>query len=175
MEAYTDEQGRQRARPTEKEVKYTVPYFADFNPKKTVLLPAAYFIPAGAADITEKILQHGIAVERLTRETEFPLQRFNISDMKSEEFIYQGHRFTRIQGEWEEDRISLPAGTFVVRTAQPLGVLAAYLLEPQSDDGLLLWNFFDRYLTRQWGRGFGFYPVQRTFEAVPLPTETLMP
>jgi len=40
----------------------------------------------------------------------------------------------------------LPAGTPVVRLAQPLGLLAAYLLEPESDDGLTNWNFFDPWL-----------------------------
>ena len=40
----------------------------------------------------------------------------------------------------------IPAGTFVVKTAQPLGDLAVYLLEPQSEDGLATWNFFDNGL-----------------------------
>jgi hypothetical protein len=36
--------------------------------------------------------------------------------------------------------------TLIVRTAQPLGLLAMYLLEPESDDGLVTWNFFDAWL-----------------------------
>jgi hypothetical protein len=36
-----------------------------------------------------------------------------------------------------------PAGSFLVSTAQPLGRLAVYLLDPESDDGLTTWNFFD--------------------------------
>lgn len=38
------------------------------------------------------------------------------------------------------------AGSYLVSTAQPLGVLAVYLLEPESDDGLVTWNVFDRVL-----------------------------
>ena len=30
-----------------------------------------------------------------------------------------------------------------VKTTQPLGMLAAYLLEPQAEDGLCTWNYFD--------------------------------
>ncbi|MHB8095905.1 MAG: hypothetical protein ACYDH0_13315, partial [Candidatus Aminicenantales bacterium] len=48
-----------------------------------------------------------------------------------------------------------------VRTAQPLGSLAAYLLEPESDDGLFVWNFFDRDVVPQWGRGFDACPVHK--------------
>ena len=40
-------------------------------------------------------------------------------------------------------------GTYFVRTSQPLGLLAAYLLEPESDDGLVAWNFFDAFLQPQ--------------------------
>jgi hypothetical protein len=50
----------------------------------------------------------------------------------------------------------IAAGTRVVRTAQPLGQLAAYLLEPQSEDGLATWNFFDAGLAE--GKEF---PVMR--------------
>ena len=42
--------------------------------------------------------------------------------------------------------MTLPAGTRIVRLAQPLGLLAAYLLEPESDDGLTDWNFMDPWL-----------------------------
>ncbi len=35
----------------------------------------------------------------------------------------------------------------MVPTAQPLGDLAVYLLEPRSEDGLATWNFFDAELT----------------------------
>jgi hypothetical protein len=37
----------------------------------------------------------------------------------------------------------LAAGTFIVRAAQPFGLVAFYLLEPQSEDGLMQWSFYD--------------------------------
>jgi hypothetical protein len=41
--------------------------------------------------------------------------------------------------------------------AQPLGNLAFYLLEPQSDDGLVTWNFFDDYFDKA---GIATKPVE---------------
>ena len=38
------------------------------------------------------------------------------------------------------------AGWYLVRTDQPLGTLAAYLLEPASEDGIVTWNLLDREL-----------------------------
>ena len=37
-------------------------------------------------------------------------------------------------------------GDYIVRGAQPLGVLAVILLEPLCDDGLTAWNYFDAAL-----------------------------
>ena len=53
---------------------------------------------------------------------------------------------SRTDGRWVGTLSIGPAGAVVVRTAQPLGSLAAYLLEPESDDGLFVWNFFDRFV-----------------------------
>jgi hypothetical protein len=61
-----------------------------------------------------------------------------------------------------------PAGTVYVTLAQRLAPLAASLLEPESDDGLLVWNFFDRALSIQWGSGPREYPVYRVHDPAPL-------
>jgi hypothetical protein len=63
-----------------------------------------------------------------------------------------------------------PAGTLVVRTAQPLANLAANLLETQSTGGILTWDFFDRYPVPQWERGFLPYPVYMILERTELST-----
>lgn len=54
-----------------------------------------------------------------------------------------------VTGGYEQKEMSFGPGTYVVRTSQPLGLLAAYLLEPESDDGLVTWNFLDAYLGPQ--------------------------
>jgi hypothetical protein len=59
--------------------------------------------------------------------------------------------------------MTFPAGTIIVRTAQPLGILACYLLEPESDDGLVDWNFFDQYLEA--GKTFPVYKLMQNVNA----------
>jgi hypothetical protein len=75
-----------------------------------------------------------------------------------------------VKGNIIREIVAFPAGTFVVRTAQPLAGLAAYLLEPQSNDGLLTWNYFDRYLVPQWGSGYYPVPVYKVIEKTDLRT-----
>ena len=43
----------------------------------------------------------------------------------------------------EAGRITGRAGDVLVPTDQVLGTLAVYLLEPESDDGLMRWGYFD--------------------------------
>jgi hypothetical protein len=64
----------------------------------------------------------------------------------------------------ERRRVRFAAGTLVVPTAQRLGNLAIYLLEPESDDGLARWEFFDPDL--RVGEPF---PVHRLPQPVRLP------
>jgi hypothetical protein len=54
---------------------------------------------------------------------------------------------------------SVPGGSFIVPTAHPRGALAVYLLEPESDDGLTTWNFFDSRI-----RKGAQFPVRRIFD-----------
>ena len=62
----------------------------------------------------------------------------------------------QLVGHWTTESREIPAGTYIVRTNQPLGIVAVYLLEPQSDDGLVTWNFFDSEL-----KPAATYPVTR--------------
>ena len=90
-------------------------------------------------------------------------EAFRLKEIKGAERLYQGHRINTVKGEAAVEKREFPRGTWLVRMAQPLGRLAAYLLEPESDDGLLVWNYFDRDIVSQWGRGAQTYPVYKLY------------
>ena len=69
----------------------------------------------------------------------------------------------KITGEYKKEPMTFPTGSIIVRTAQPLGVLACYLLEPESDDGLVDWNFFDAYAEA--GKTFPIYKLMQNVNA----------
>jgi hypothetical protein len=171
MEPYKTESGRMRVRRTEKTQTYTMPFFAEFFAKRSVKLPFGYLIPLPVPEVETKLRQHGITVEKLTHPAKLMVQSFKVTELKGQERPYQGHRLNSVKGEYEEEEIEFPAGTLFVPMAQPLGKLAAYLLEPESDDGLLVWNFFDRDLVPQWGRGQQVYPVYKLFQPTALVKE----
>jgi hypothetical protein len=150
-----------RMKPTSRKRTYVMPYYADFVPNRSVRLPFAYLVPAAGPEVLEKLRQHGIAVERLTEAATLEAEAFRPKEIKGADRLYQGHRTNAVKGEYAVEKREFPKGTLVVRTAQPLGRLAAYLLEPESDDGLLVWNYFDRDIVSQWGGRAQTYPVYK--------------
>jgi len=153
--------GYWRFRQSNRKKTVTVPYIADYFATKSVGIPYAYLITVPDKEILANLKNHGIVVEKLTDKQTLQVEKFIISELKAEKRLNQGHYTNTVKGEFIKENKSFPAGTYLVRTNQKLGNLAAYLLEPQSDDGLLLWNFFDRYLVPQWGEGYYAYPVYR--------------
>ena len=133
------------------EDKYTpvmMQYFGLFAAKRSVPTARAYLFrkEAGTQLIIEKLLQHGIAVEELTAPLTAEVERFEIDGIKKAGRQFQGHTAITLTGKYKKESIEFPVGSIIVRAAQPLGMLAAYLLEPESDDGLTTWNFLDGYL-----------------------------
>jgi dipeptidyl-peptidase-4 len=164
---------RPEIKPTDKVNPQTVPYFSDWVGKRGVRFPAAYVIGIPDLDIPDKLRQHGLVVERLTEAATLEVEAFRVKELKSDERAYQGHHLNQVKGEYAVERKEFPAGTLIIPTAQPLGGLAAYLLEPESDDGLLVWNFFDRSIVPQWSRELQTYPVYKLLRPVNLAREVV--
>ncbi len=164
---------RPQIRPTAKVNPLTIPYYSDWIGKKGVRRPFAYLITVPDAEIIRKMLQHGLVVEKLTAPVSLEVEAFHPKEIKAAERPYQGHRLNQVKGEYALVVKEFAAGTIFVPLAQPLGNLAAYLLEPESDDGLLVWNFFDRHLVPQWSRELQTYPVYKLLKPVHLPKEVM--
>jgi len=65
---------------------------------------------------------------------------FTADSVQTSEREYQRRHPTTLFGSWTTATRNLSAETVVVPTDQPLGRLAALLLEPRSDDGLAAWS-----------------------------------
>jgi len=167
FEIYQDERGRNRVRKTDQLKDYSVPFIADFKMTKSVKLPKGYLFSPNLKEIAKKLVQHGIRVEQLCEPIKLNVQAFQIEKIDSDQRMYQGHKWTSIKGKYQTVELEFPEKTYFVGMDQPLADLAAYLLEPESDGGLVKWNFFDRYLyTSQWSRTFGKFPVYKLMSPV---------
>ncbi len=172
-ELISDSNGRKSYKKTDRQKDVTVPYLIDYYPTKNVRFPYAYLITTSDPAITGLLNTHGIKLEKLSADAEIEVQQFQISSLTGSAKLNQGHHTNTIDGSFINSKIDFPAGTIVVRTAQKLGNLVAYLLEPQSNDGLVYWNFLDRYLVPQWGPGYNPCPIYKVLEKTHLKTVDL--
>ncbi|MBN1414675.1 MAG: hypothetical protein JW973_06210 [Bacteroidales bacterium] len=157
-------------RKTDRKVTVTVPYLADYVPSVSIRFPYAYLLQVQDPVFAEYLQIHGIEVEKLACDQELEAEMFTMDKIIPSRRLNQGHYTNTISGKYAKEKMIFHAGTWVVRTAQPLANLAAYILEPLSNDGMAVWNKFDRYLVPQWGLGYYPYPVYRVLEKTELKT-----
>jgi hypothetical protein len=137
----------------------------DFIPTLEVPRPFAYLIPAPFTKAIETLRAHGIAVETVKEPTELAIEAEVVGKFTRSRRVSEGHQtIDVVESSKKQERRTIPAGTVVVKTGQPLGSLAVYLLELRSEDGLATWNFFDEAIVPG-----GEFPVLR----VKTPTEAL--
>jgi hypothetical protein len=146
---------------------YPARYLGLAEPTLTVRRPWAYLYPATWAGVTENLRRHGIAVDELREDAEAEVETYRIDRVRGTG-VFQKRTLVAVEATARKESRRLPSGTLVVRTAQPLGVLASYLLEPQSEDGLCTWGFFEDAVKE--GKD---YPVLRLPAKVVLKTRTL--
>lgn len=135
--------------------------FDRFKPIRTSKFPVAYLIPAEATQVVELLRLQGVKVEKLGQAWSGSAAAFAISEAVVGRNAFQGHKLVRLEGKYAERTWSAPVGSFLVRTAQPLGTLAFDLLEAESLDGAAAWGF----LGEDW-TGVKEFPVGKVFGAM---------
>jgi len=137
-----------------------MPVFDRFAAARKEARPAAYLLAPQHEAIVALLRRQGVVVTRLTRPWSGPAESFLVDSVTASPQVFEGHRTVTVQGRWRTAApIEVPAGSFVVSTDQPLGLLAAYILEPASEDGIVTWNMVDREL-----RPRGDFPIRRVRE-----------
>jgi dipeptidyl-peptidase-4 len=148
---------------------YTVEYRGVAEATLSVHRPYAYLLPASCVEAMENLQRHGIAVEELREDIDLDVEIYRI-DKARKVAIYQKRQLVEIEATGRKEARRIAAGTILVRTTQPLGILAAYLLEPQAEDGLCAWSFFAELV--QEGKDF---PVLRLPKKTPLTSGAVKP
>jgi dipeptidyl aminopeptidase/acylaminoacyl peptidase len=128
---------------TEETKDYELRYYGGEDAEIAANRPFAYLFPAKNVKAVEVLQRHGIAVEELREDIELDVTAFRVEKIGRATREYQGHRAINVTLSPHDESKRIAAGTIVVNTSQPLGTLAALLLDPRAEDGLVTWNFFD--------------------------------
>jgi hypothetical protein len=123
-----------------------MPVYDRFDPTVRRSLPVGYVLANGDTAAIRLLQMHGVVVDTVASQCAIDgLTEFVADSARLAARAFQGIREASVSGNWRQ--LSGPTeirGATVVRTAQPLAVLVAYLLEPESDDGLVAWNVAGR-------------------------------
>jgi hypothetical protein len=124
----------------------TMKIFNRFTPTLTRPAPWGYALAPTDTSAINLARLHGLQLLRLGAEYRGDAgPQFVVDSTVIAPQPFEGHRIVRLVGRWEPGRpVTLAEGSVIVRTAQPLGVLAMYLLEPESDDGIVAWDIGGR-------------------------------
>jgi hypothetical protein len=112
----------------------TIPHLARFVGTHVVRRPEAYVVPGHLAGF---LRGHGLTVEPAPAEAVVTVGRFaGMSHAGGRKILEAAGHGVR-QVEWSAPAAQKLSGdAVIVRTEQPLGALAVYLCEPESDDGI---------------------------------------
>ena len=118
-------------------------------PTKTRPRPYAYILPRDARDAVALLRRHDIAVEELQDSITVEVDAYVLTGVSYEQ-AYNHAAATRVTvaDTVVRQRRTFPAGSFVIRTGQMQGRVAAHMLEPESTDNIIYWNLMDAWLPK---------------------------
>jgi hypothetical protein len=108
-------------------------YFANFVGSTVVQRPRAYIVPQS---VGTHLMWHGLTVEPATGETEVDVAKVAGFGSEGGRKILEAAKVGELSVEWRREARKLE-GMSIVQTAQPLGAIAVYMCEPESDDGAI--------------------------------------
>ncbi|KQN86277.1 carboxypeptidase [Sphingomonas sp. Leaf67] len=136
--------GREEQRWLGKPITFRMPIIGQ-TPVESVRLPKAWWVPREQTEVIERLRLHGIQFETIQTPKELKLDRVRLIEPKLSQPIEGRYPITAGLEHYETDE-AMPTGSVRVLADQPLGLLAASLLEPESQDSFLAWGFFPEML-----------------------------
>jgi Zinc carboxypeptidase len=140
--------------------------YVTFAATRSQSLPKGWLIPKTLvgtprlAAALDRLRWHGIKIQEFANDQQLAVERFSIAEITKAPRPFQGHQEARLKGAFDRVQLTVDAGSLFIPANQPLARLAFYLIEPESDDGLVTWNVIDE------GLAVGqTYPIYRVVDA----------
>ncbi|HEX8028183.1 MAG TPA: M14 family metallopeptidase [Vicinamibacterales bacterium] len=137
-----------------------------FTVTRALAMPKGWLIPKTLIDsprlaaALDRLRWHGIKIQEFANPQQLAVERFSISEITKAPRPFQGHQEARLKGTFDRAQLTVDAGSYFIPANQPLARLAFYLIEPESDDGLVTWNVIDE------GLAVGqTYPIYRVVDS----------
>jgi hypothetical protein len=164
--------GQEMLAMTDRAVPVRMKDYGLFEATRVLPMPRGWLIPRPHVDsgryaaAIDRLRWHGLVVQRVVGAAQIDVQRFVIKTYTRATRSFQGHFEAALEGTYSAAKLSVAEGALFIPAAQPLARLAFYLLEPESDDGLVTWNLIESGLAAG-----ATYPVYRVMNQGSLKVE----
>jgi hypothetical protein len=134
-----------------------MPIYDRFESTAEVERPVSYVIPSELAAVTDMLKLHGVPLVRAGAQ-KGTLEEFVVDSLERAERAFEGHHQVTVRGRWIASAGQMGADDWLVPVTGRHAALVAYLLDPESDDGLVTWNFLGDHV-----RAGEVFPVRRMY------------
>ncbi|MEX2466068.1 MAG: M14 family zinc carboxypeptidase [Gemmatimonadota bacterium] len=156
--------------PTGRVLELEVPFQNRIVGVVTRPRPVGYIIEAHRGDLAEKLVQHGLQVERVDGPLSLPVESFRVDSVEVASSPAEGYYQRSVWTSLDLRDVTLPRGGYLVRASQPMAGLAFALLEPEDIDSFASDGLYDAEI-----RVGGFLPVHRLRELPAVTSVVLSP
>jgi predicted deacylase len=122
-----------------------VPVYLRWVSTRTTSRPVGYLMPPAMAAVVPLLMDHDIAVYRFRGPATIDAEVYYATDVSTDSY-FQGHYLKSAVVEKEAETLEVMEGWFWIPTAQSMGNLITYIMEPETDDNLITWGWTDHVL-----------------------------
>lgn len=127
-----------------------IPHFNSFQPLDTLTVPRFYFVGRQEKDVVKRLKANKVELTKIKNDTSLTIGVFRVIDFESSKKPYEGHfQLTNPVIEKEQELVNLKRGDWMISTHQKNALFIHNVLQPETEDSYLSWNFFDSYLQQK--------------------------
>jgi hypothetical protein len=136
---------------TNQPMDITVPRQNELKVTLAVAPPRAYIIPAEWTNIIDVVQAHGLRMLRTSKPWSSEVDVYRCTTPQWQQRSFEGHHllsWPKLNDQnrgckLSREKMSFAAGSVVVPLDQRAAKVAIHLLEPEAEDSLMQWGFFD--------------------------------
>lgn len=129
---------------------------------KSASMPKQYVIPAQWTDIIDRLMIHGIKLDRVTKEQTLPVTEYVLRDGHWAERPFEGRHVMSFTTTSRKAQLALHPGDYIVDLKQVGARVAQHLLEPDAADSLVHWGLLDPvFEQKEYFSNYVFEPIAK--------------
>lgn len=123
---------------------WQIPWYHRYRATDSARIPKYYVLPQAWRGVVKRLLANGVVMQRITKDTSFPVTSLYLKPGKWPEQPYEGHFPLRsVETERRRQTRQFQTGDYLINPRQKAQRFIVHTLEPRATDSYLRWNFFD--------------------------------